>query len=154
MVSERNTLRNRKNTLWHTMQLHCYQMKWRPERSEAGVILLQTVILVLLLNLIAFTLVTVSTRSVQIEQLHHTQRQAYWLARSEARTVLAQLNSGISPTSQTVVLPSGDSVNLLVTTSNDTTVSVSITGRSGNAVDTIRFTYNLLTQSVTTWYDS
>ncbi|KPV43244.1 hypothetical protein [Alicyclobacillus ferrooxydans] len=120
--------------------------------GDSGIVLIQVLILTMLLNLVAFTLVSVSLRAVEIEQLHHFQRQAYWLARSEALQVISDLGKGKVVESQAVWVDSGSTVTVTVSTQTPWTVIVrAVTDHATNAV---HFTFDQMSKSVTSWVDS
>ena len=120
--------------------------------GDSGIVLIQVLILTMLLNLVAFTLVSVSMRAVEIEQLHHFQRQAYWLGRSEALQVISELGAGEVVESQTVQVDSGSTVTVTVSTQTPWTVTVRAV--TDHAADSLHFIYDLSTKTVTSWVDS
>lgn len=119
---------------------------------ECGVVLLQVMILTVILNLIAFTMVSLSLRSAQIEKLHHNERQAYWLARSTALSVQSKLLSGDKPESSLIV-PSNTGTTT-VTVSGQDVLLITVDAKTTQAESRIQFQFNQATKKVTDWMDS
>ena len=120
--------------------------------GDSGVVLVQVMILTMLLHLIALKLVSVSLRAVQVAQLHHYQRQAYWLARSEALRVISELEAGQVAGNQAVQIDPASSVTVSV--SSQTPYTVTIRAVTDHAADSLHFIYDLSTKTVTSWVDS
>lgn len=121
-------------------------------KDESGVILLQTVMLALLLNLISFTLVSVSLRTIQVEQMHHTSREAYYIARSAANHLVVLLQSGQVPDSYTQAITPTENVTATIT--NGSPITVTVQGKTNGSMNAIRFTYDTELHKITSWLDS
>lgn len=122
------------------------------EREERGSVLLTTLALGLCVSVMALTLESLAAEETRIQSLYDASRRAYWLGRGSALVLLSELKNSIPvPAVQTLQI---DKASVQETVSLGPIDSVRVTVNLQNAVDTVVFTYNPVSQVVTTWQDN
>lgn len=121
--------------------------------DDAGSTMVTTLGFGLCAAVIATTLQTMVVYQAQTLRLYGASRQAYWLGRGAALTVLSELKTNPStvPASRTVSCAGGQVVeNVTVGTVDSARIEVSVAA----AVNVITFTYDPSTQKVVAWQDN
>lgn len=121
-------------------------------RADSGSILFNAVWLGAVANLVVFVLWIVALRLTEIAQFESDHAHAYWLARSEAVSVMRTLKSGQAPTIPVVVsVPGGE---VMVSATGTTVVQFLVRAVWGNGVDNLHFSYDKSGDRVVAWSDA
>lgn len=127
----------------------------RPSGADTGGFsLFSTLALSTFIALFSVLYSTVVMLVVNTNQMHAAGRLVYWLSRSEAVSMLAQLQNGQLLPSHLTVSASDGSIDATATKSVGHQWTVDVTARNKNAVNTIEFIYNTVTAKCTLWRDN
>lgn len=120
--------------------------------AESGSALLLVVMWMFAVTVMTMTILTISLKYAAIQDMLARQRQAYWLARSEARSVVQGLKNG-TPAANTWsdIYPFGTAD---VQLSYSTLWNVRIESHVSGAIDTLTFSYNPGLAKITSWQDN
>lgn len=122
------------------------------EGDEQGNVLLLVMMWVFAVTVVAVTLLTVGLKYAEILDMSARQRQAYWLARAEARSVMQGIKSGTpTATAWSDVYPFG---TVQVQVSYAGTWNVKIDSEVAGALNTLTFSYNPGLAKITSWQDN